>query len=314
MERRSQSQYHLFNCQVTLSDLNMDNKFKSEIGLTLIELLIAMVISAILIAAIYRTFIGQQKIYTVQEQVVDMQQNTRVAINRMMREIRMAGFGNVSSVLPLMAIDGPFNNIINPKDNENNVSQNDDQITIVAAFEQVSTLATEPARGTNVIQLSDLLMNAFDLQNRKYICIGGLETHTLTNVDVPTRIITLSGQVIHRHAIGTPVYKVKAITYQLRWDNQNPNMPVLAREDHTDGGGSQVVAENIENLQFRYILKDGTETDLPAAADCPNIRMVKITVHARTSLSDPEFKGGTGGFRRRTIASNIHVRNIASNP
>ena len=70
-------------------------------GLTLIELLVAMAISSILIAAIYRTFIGQHKTYTVQEQVVDMQQNVRVAINRMMREIRMAGFGSAWNVFPL---------------------------------------------------------------------------------------------------------------------------------------------------------------------------------------------------------------------
>jgi hypothetical protein len=38
--------------------------------------------------------------------------------------------------------------------------------------------------------------------------------------------------------------------------------------------------------------------------------MVRVTVYARTSISDPEFKGGTGGFRRRTIASNILVRNM----
>jgi prepilin-type N-terminal cleavage/methylation domain-containing protein len=133
------------------------NKVK---GLTLIELLIAMAISAILIAAIYRTFILQQKTYTVQEQVVDMQQNVRVAINRMMREIRMAGFGNVSSVvspvLPFQAKGGPFYNVITPSDNKNNVGQNDDQITIIGAFEQVSVLATDHRAGVNIVQLSNL--------------------------------------------------------------------------------------------------------------------------------------------------------------
>jgi hypothetical protein len=89
-------------------------------------------------------------------------------------------------------------------------------------------------------------------------------------------------------------------------------MPVLTREDHTDGGGSQVVAENIDNLQFRYVLEDGSESDSPA--DPSGIRMVRVTVQARTSFSDPEFKGGAGGFRRRTIASNILVRNMESSP
>ena len=70
-------------------------------GVTLIELLVALVISSILIAALYRVFVSQQQTYTVQDQVIDMQQNARVGINRMMSEIRMAGFGNVSMVLPV---------------------------------------------------------------------------------------------------------------------------------------------------------------------------------------------------------------------
>ncbi|MDD1757921.1 MAG: prepilin-type N-terminal cleavage/methylation domain-containing protein [Methanotrichaceae archaeon] len=287
--------------------------------MTLIELLIAMAISAVLSAAIYRTFIGQHKTYAVQEQVVDMQQNVRVAINRMMREIRMAGFGNVSNLLPLTAFTTfnglqvlTLNNIITPSDNKNNVVQSDDQITIIGAFEQISTLAAVPTVGTNTIQLSGRA-SEFDNGYRKYICIGGLETHTATNVDIPSNTITLNENVVNNFPVGTSVFKVKAITYRLRWDNSSPNMPVLTREDNTDGGGTQVVAENIEDLQFRYILDDKSESDSPA--DASKIRLVRVTVNARTRIpdlefkADPEFKAGTGGFRRRTITSNILVRN-----
>ena len=66
-------------------------------GLTLIELLVAMAITGILGAGIYRTFTGQQHTYEVQEQVVDMQQNVRMAISRMTRELRMAGFGKLDA-------------------------------------------------------------------------------------------------------------------------------------------------------------------------------------------------------------------------
>ena len=295
-------------------------RLKRSKGLTLIELLVAMAISGILIAALYRTFIGQHRTYTVQEEVVDMQQNARVAINRMMREIRMAGFGNAWNILPpyglpFSAMGGPFSYIINPRDNQNTIiGHHDDQITIIGAFEQVSVLKTL-TDGTNTIELVEKA-DQFNLINRKYLCVGGLETHVVTAISGNT--ITLDSNLLFNHRAGTPVFKVKAITYQLRWDNRNPNMPVLTREDHTDGGGSQVVAENIDNLQFRYVLEDGSESDSPA--DPSSIRMVRVTVHARTSFSDlefksdPEFKVGVGGFRRRTIASNILVRNMMLNP
>jgi type IV pilus assembly protein PilW len=52
-------------------------------GVTLIELLIALVVSTILTAVLYRVFISHQKIYTVQDQVADMQQNVRIAMGQM---------------------------------------------------------------------------------------------------------------------------------------------------------------------------------------------------------------------------------------
>lgn len=61
-------------------------------GITLIELLVALVIGAISIAAIYRVFIAQSKAYVVQDQVVEIQQNIRTALEMMVRDIRMAGF------------------------------------------------------------------------------------------------------------------------------------------------------------------------------------------------------------------------------
>ena len=60
-------------------------------GFTLIEILVAMVLSIIVMAAIYSTYYSQQKSYMVQEQVAAMQQNLRAAMFYMEREIRMAG-------------------------------------------------------------------------------------------------------------------------------------------------------------------------------------------------------------------------------
>ena len=60
-------------------------------GFTLLELLIAMALSIIIMAAIYSTYYSQQKSYLVQEQVAAMQQNLRAATFYLEREIRMAG-------------------------------------------------------------------------------------------------------------------------------------------------------------------------------------------------------------------------------
>jgi len=220
----------------------------------------------------------------------------------------MAGFGNVSSALPMDTVDGKVSYIINPNNNVNHVGQNDDQITIIGAFEEVSTLAAD-ASGTNTIQLHGYA-SRFNTGNNRYICIGGIETHTITNIS-DNNTITLSNNLRFHHASGTPVYQVIAITYQLRWDHDRPTMPILTRENITRGGGSFAVGENIENLQFTYVLTDGTETDSPANPG--NIRMINVTVTARTNMPDPDLGGGDG-FRRRLISSNIQLRNMGLNP
>ncbi|MGA1843831.1 MAG: PilW family protein [bacterium] len=61
-------------------------------GFTLVELLLALFISAVMAAAIFNFFIAQNKSYSVQDQVAEMQQNMRAAINLMVKEIRMAGY------------------------------------------------------------------------------------------------------------------------------------------------------------------------------------------------------------------------------
>lgn len=60
-------------------------------GFSLVELLIAIAISGIVLGAVSSLFIMQNKSYSVQEQVAEMQQNARAAMDIMTREIRMAG-------------------------------------------------------------------------------------------------------------------------------------------------------------------------------------------------------------------------------
>ena len=60
-------------------------------GFTLVEILIALAISAVLLSGVYATFNSQRKAYITQDQVAAMQQNMRGAIHLMQREIRLAG-------------------------------------------------------------------------------------------------------------------------------------------------------------------------------------------------------------------------------
>ena len=61
-------------------------------GITLIELLIALVIAAITLAGVYRVFISQTQSYAKQDQVVEVQQGVRGAMDIILRDLRMTGF------------------------------------------------------------------------------------------------------------------------------------------------------------------------------------------------------------------------------
>ena len=282
------------------------NFLKKSKGVTLIELLIALVISAIIIAGIYRTFIHQQKTYATQEQVADMQQNVRVAINRMMREIRMAGFGNVQDVLPVTfpGVGRTYPNIVNPD------LPAAGEFTVVSAIGGSAALSAQPGdvvgAGTllsNQIQVSSIA--EFDItknNDRKYISIGGLESHFITAIpDVPNRVLTLNTDVsrVYKTDGTTLVFAIRAISYQIFIDALGS--PILRRDENI-GGGFQPVADNIEAIEFRN--PDGS-TPLN-----PNSMSLQVAVTARTDRTDPELlKGGGDGYRRRQYTSIILQRN-----
>ena len=76
-------------------------------GFTLVELMVTLVISGFIVAAIYSAYVTQQRVYLAQEQVAEMQQNLRAAADILTREVRMAGYdptgkaeAKVSTMLP----------------------------------------------------------------------------------------------------------------------------------------------------------------------------------------------------------------------
>jgi prepilin-type N-terminal cleavage/methylation domain-containing protein len=89
----------------------MKIKFNDK-GVTLIELLVVLVITGMVVAGFYRIFIAQSKAYVVQDQVAEVQQNVRNAMEILVRDLSMAGCDDESNLitvnnpLPLVADNG----------------------------------------------------------------------------------------------------------------------------------------------------------------------------------------------------------------
>ncbi len=74
-------------------------------GFTLIEILIAMAIGAVMMAAIVDTFVTQRKTYDLQEQIAEMTQNARIGMDMLSREIRMAGYNPAGAAFDAIPYD-----------------------------------------------------------------------------------------------------------------------------------------------------------------------------------------------------------------
>jgi prepilin-type N-terminal cleavage/methylation domain-containing protein len=189
----------------------------NESGVTLIELLIVVVISALLTAAIFATFVSQQKSYAIQTGVSDMQQNARAALTLMERDLRMAGFLVADTGFTVNAFDG---STVTPVTQAITIdgSGSTDKITVVYAAQQVSKVSI--VSGTQVT-----LDNAtgFDISNgQQYIAFESEnEVYTISNKvgNVLTLTSTPPAHLANmRSSEATPgawVYLVRAITYQV---------------------------------------------------------------------------------------------------
>jgi type IV pilus assembly protein PilW len=66
-------------------------------GFTITELMVAITIFAVVMAAIYSAYLSQQKAFQITEATTEAQQNLRAAMYVLEREIRMAGYDPVGS-------------------------------------------------------------------------------------------------------------------------------------------------------------------------------------------------------------------------
>jgi prepilin-type N-terminal cleavage/methylation domain-containing protein len=187
-------------------------------GFTLIELLVAMGLGLVVLGAVLKVFVSQNRTNAAQQEVAYAQQNVRAAMDLMAREIRSAGY--------------------DPEDN---------------GFEGIKTATSNSIR---------ILSN-------------------------------LSGD----DEAGDPDDPNEDVTYTVNGSNQ------LTR------AGNRMV-DFVTNLQFGYVLVDGTVLDPPGAAltaaQRADVRTVIIHVGVRTENPDRD----TGQFRVRNLVSRVRIRNI----
>jgi prepilin-type N-terminal cleavage/methylation domain-containing protein len=262
---------------------------EGESGFTLVELLIALLMTGVLATAGYGVYLSQHEGWIIQEQVSTMQQNLRAGMHELETRIRMAGYGVPGGFHPIYA-----------------ANTNPDTITVLFQneFECEVTVEQNMSNPGSDLSCDGHDVNCFDEDTWAYIYDPSADTGEffyVTGVQVGGDRIQHSAPLSRSYSQGSVVMYLDL--YKFYIDTTDTNHPTLMVK--REGNQSYVYAEDIEDLQFRYGLANGVFVDIPPAASV--VREVVITLTARTAKEDLQL---AGEYRRRTITSDVKVRNL----
>ena len=121
-------------------------------GFTIVEMMIAMVISLFLLGGVAQIFLASKQSYTTGEEASRMQENGRFAMDIMSRDIRMAGF------LPCRIQDGEVANSVDSTDDIYNffdaaIDADEYGVSAFAGYPAVGGAATERVASSDAIRI-----------------------------------------------------------------------------------------------------------------------------------------------------------------
>ena len=279
----------------------------AERGATLVELMFGVAISMIIVAAGYTVMASGQQTAAVNDQTVEMQQNARIAMDLVTQDLRTAGFGMIGPV-------GACNYAIVPNDNTPAGADTGSDSFSVVVPTNLSTLALTATGPIGTVTLQNgavAAMTPSGFGNGSTISVGGVYTTTVgsSSVDVLTLGTAIPAPMVY--AAGTQVYWLQCVTYDIATTTTACSglAPCLRR------GGVPVV-EGIEDIQVAYacdgctgsvpdgvvddqnasntfdtadFVSNSTWTASPGTPD--TIRLARVSIVARQTRSDPNWKG-----------------------
>ncbi len=248
--------------------------FNCKKGFSLIEILIVIAVAGILLVIITRFLKDSKRIYNLQEELTERDQNAQYALKRLAERLMEAGAGLPTTGYAIINTSGnPVNSFTvatNPRGGQQIITN-----TIVA---------------DSVIPADDTL--SFEKTDSVLIVpknpITPLTTCPFKRAGLKSGNFVIVTTIINTLQIGDMVYGLKKENYNLTANN-------LCLEN-------SVLAENIDSLAILFNDIAGNPT-----STWTNMRSAKITVRARTQHSFPNMPGD--GYLRRQLSIEVGFRN-----
>ena len=250
---------------VMQSNRSTTSSLTPQAGVTLIELMAGTAIGMTIVAAAFTILTTTSKSLRANEQVVGAQQNLRLAMELLSRDIKLAGFGNPG--VPIGNCTYP----IMPKDQTPAAADSGPdsvQLLVPATRSTGSNKWTlknaTPSTGTANVTLqsgavADMVTSGLT-KNVSYVSIGGSATALVTDYDSSASTLKVAIPPPLWFQAGDPIYLLQCIRYQVVSAPDPGNLcggvtPCLTRgvAGVTSGPNAEApIAEGIEDLQLAY--------------------------------------------------------------
>jgi Tfp pilus assembly protein PilW len=261
-----------------------DYRRRREIaGVSLLEVLVGLLLASIVTVALYELFASQQRTYSLQDDVSEMQQNLRVAIERMSRDLIMAGFGKPAwSTINNNDLSAWYNSAnayrpVRAGTSLDIVGCPGTPDATIASMDLTSTPMTITLNKT-----ASEVDKGFNTTTRSDISIGGCENVKI--VGVAENVLTVDPKPSKGYAPGTDVFVVRHTTYST---GISGGVPVLLINEHL-GAGQQTLCQFITSL---------------AVAVNGNV----VTAHVVGRTRNPDRT--TGNHITSIVSTNVVLRN-----
>jgi prepilin-type N-terminal cleavage/methylation domain-containing protein len=338
-------------------------------GFTLIESMVAIVISTMLIAAVTATYVVQSRSFSAQDDVAEINTQSKMAHDIIKNTIKGAPFSywpEMADNVPAVIYGFSNSNIITPTDR----NTAPDAISILTpleighiwpfGFSAGSGLPCDgrvnPELSSGALSGSLTLTGTVQPVAGSYLLLSGREFAIVSTYTPATSTVTFTTNTGQNHVLsdttgdnvcnrGATVFMLIDTTFCVDADNHLRRIRMGSNPALCTGafGGEfdQIIAENIEDLQFAYAVDtaapigeiDGsadmlTDDDFmsnPPAASFSAIRAVRINILTRTEKMGTSYEGlgnpplivenrqhmqPGDDFKRRWMQSIVLIKNL----
>ena len=312
-----------------MSRIRIKKAIRREFGVSLVELLVAVVIGLLLLLGVIQIYLTSKQSYNAQAELARMQENGRFAMDLITRDLRRAGFwgGNVDTNT-IAGDPGPFP----PSDNTCNNSDWGRMIT---------WRVTGLNNGEAGYACAGGRIAGTDLLTIRYA--GPEPTATIAPDNTLYLRSTLFAGMVMRGSneasntlppigAGTPDHLLPQVrplvshAYYIANSTQTCNgaaIPALWRVQLLPDGaiGAQEIAPGIEQLQVRF-LENGNYVDANVVTSWPDVTAIRVWLLARSNcteqgldnaptyeMGDVTWPNAPDDFRRQLYVSTVMLRN-----